>query len=86
MTDITDSDIELIMCLCLEMSDRAKSILKIFPHDKKEEMVLKHLTAAMIHINFFMHDICNHIGLTNIKIADELKNKFLEECGCKGKQ
>ncbi len=84
MNILTKDEVEMISCIVLEMSDRCKVILNLFPKDKKKEKLLRHLAAASVHLLYFMRDITNNNNGI-IKISEEYKKEeklFLNECGC----
>ena len=78
--------VDLICSLVKEINDRFKLIVKMFPKDGSKEHLLHDLAAASIHVTLFMGDLV----LVNDEsvekkhgIRKELRDKFLEECGCK---
>jgi hypothetical protein len=85
---MNESDIEMIGAIALEISDRFKTIVTIFPDDKKYEHLLKNLAAASIHTALFMQDLVeNQDGTKHYnKISQGEIDKFLQKCGCKNKQ
>ena len=59
MNILTKDEVEMISCIVLEMSDRCKVILNLFPKDKKKEKLLRNLAIASVHLAMFMDDISN---------------------------
>lgn len=73
---------DLIACTTVEIGDRIKLILKIFPEDEEVQTLLKHPASASLHIAFFMRDIYDYVeGNETNKISNE--EQFLNDCGCK---
>lgn len=76
-------DLDMIGAVILEINDRLKLLLNIYPKDKNKEFLLKNLAAASIHITFFVRDLYNHENKQEkTNINEELESEFLKECGC----
>ena len=76
---ISETDLELICTLVLDIKNRHESILKIFP--KEEEHLLKHLAASSVHVALFTRDLAEHVTKRNI-ISPEIVKLFTDKCGC----
>lgn len=66
--------------LVLEITERYKKIMKLFPKDN--ESILKHLAASSIHMAFFMRDIHDITQGVKTNIEKGLEERFVNECGC----
>ena len=78
-------DLDLISSLTLDITNRVKLMMKLFPEDKSKENLLRHLAAARIHFSFFMIDILDDATNEKTDIDEDLVNKVLDQCGCKDK-
>ena len=74
-------DVELISVVMLEIMDRVKLVMKLFPEDKEQEPLLRNLAGMSIHAAFFMRDIVD--GVHDRKITVDNEQQFYDECGCK---
>lgn len=83
MSENEKIDHELIACVVLEMTDRIKLIMKLFPKSEEKQNLLRNLAAASIHLAFFMRDIFTDSEGKEIKELEEHEKVFLNECGCK---
>ena len=72
-------DIELLVALALEITDRYKLILDTVP--KSQEKLLRQLAASSIHFTQFVRDVYNSLEKKHTSFS-ESEMKFFEECGC----
>lgn len=77
---MTDTEIELVFRLSIDIGDLYKSILRIFPADN--EKLLKHLAGSSIHLALFIRDFHESVDGNISPMNNQLMNKFLSECGC----
>jgi len=73
-------DVELVSAVNLEIMDRIRLLLKLFPKEAGEHSILKNLEAASIHMTMFMKDVFEYID--DEKLGDIGEDEFLEKCGC----
>ena len=73
-------DIQAILELTMQAGKKIQKISEIFPPEN--EIFLKNLAAAVIHLAMFTRDC--HEMITNKKSTfdKKLENRFLDECGC----
>ncbi len=74
-------DAESIGRIAIEISDRYRQIIAIFP--KSNEVVLKNLAASSIHMGLFMKDLYEVLEGEKMNVDKSLEATFLEKCGCK---
>jgi hypothetical protein len=76
-------DVQAISAILLGMNARTKTIISIFPKDKKYEFLLRNLASAAIHLGLFARDLNNYCeGNEPVKPYND-EEKFFNECGCK---
>jgi hypothetical protein len=80
---MTKIDLELIASIMLEINDRVKTLVRIFPDEPNVQHLLKNLAGAGIHLALFSKDLYEHQSGDNLDIKLGHEKKFLEECGCK---
>jgi len=76
-------DVEAITGILIAMNAQTKTIITLFPKDKKYEFLLRNLASAAIHLGLFARDLNNYCeGNEPLKPYDD-EEKFFKECGCK---
>ncbi len=76
-------DTEAIAAISTAITRRIKTIMSLFPQDKKYEFLLRNLASGAIHLGLFMRDLTNYLDGNDSRSPLKDEEKFLNECGCK---